>query len=109
MPGRKKENARSASSREAEAEAEEEVQTKKQKMEMAATELHSLDMSRITAIMNTQGKVLPAVLLKADGEAVEVSFDTTPKLKMVNEQVGCAAGENITFAGTWLLSLSEDW
>ena len=50
---------------------------------------------------HSKGATLPAVLLKQDGTAVEVSFDTTPRLKEVNRIVGCDAHENITFAGQW--------
>ena len=30
-----------------------------------------------------------------------MSFDTTPKLKKVNETLGCEPHDNITFAGQW--------
>ncbi len=77
------------------------AQTKQQKMEMAASELNTLDMQRITEIMDSKGAVMPAVLLKVDGTAEEVSFDTTPRLKEVNRVVGCDQHENISFGGQW--------
>jgi hypothetical protein len=79
----------------------EEMMSKKQKMEIAAESLNQLDMAAIKSIMDSQGETLPSVLLSVDGKATEVSFDTTPKLKKVNEVVGCAPHENITFAGQW--------
>ena len=126
--------------------AQEVLQTKKQKLEVATSSLNTLDMKRITEIMDrcvyrcrvqvtclardahspakyaktyftnrfissslfniepnqlSKGSILPAVLLKQDGTAIEVSFDTTPRLKEVNRIVGCDAQENITFAGQW--------
>jgi hypothetical protein len=54
-----------------------------------------------TEIMDSTGKVQPAVLLKADGAMSEVKFDTTPRLKEVNKTLGCDQHENITFAGQW--------
>ncbi len=77
------------------------LQTKRKKLEMAASELNTLDMQRIKQIMDTNGAIRPAVLLKSDGTAIEVSFDTTPRLKEVNRIVGCNSNENITFAGQW--------
>ena len=52
---------------------------KVEKVETAEAGLHSLDMNTIQKIMNSEGEVLPSVLLKVDGTTTEVSFDTTPK------------------------------
>ena len=82
-------------------EKQEVLQSKQQKLEMAAEELNTLDMQRITEIMDSKGAVQSAVLLKVDGTTSEVSFDTTPRLKEVNRVLGCEQHENITFAGQW--------
>ena len=82
-------------------EKQEVLQSKQQKLDMAAEELNTLDMQRITEIMDSKGAMQPAVLLQADGTMIEVSFDTTPRLKEVNRVLGCEKHENITFAGQW--------
>lgn len=51
----------------------------------------------VNAVMSSEGPIVSAVILRANGECEELVMDMSPKLQLVAKELGC----NVGFLGQW--------
>jgi len=60
-----------------------------------------LTMDKIRSVMSSEGPVVKAELLRADGSVEEIVVDCTPSKKETHTVVGCGKNETISLLGQW--------